>query len=456
MKRNSLSTLLLLVALTANAQTYRYTGPSGDEQIVDISVVGVSPPANYYQPIDATQKKQTWPEGLHLRLDSLLTDSMLESTQLALVVYDLTDDKPLYQYNERQMMRPASTMKLLTSITALDKLGSSHCYHTTLHLDGSISDNILTGDIYCVGSLDPMTDSNDMLALAQAIASKGVKRIQGRIITDKSMKDPEEEYGEGWCWDDDNPILSPLLVGRKDAFASELLKALRKAKIDVSATTHDGKLPQGDITVLCSIERPIADVMMDMMKKSDNLYAESMFYQLAAYERQRFTQEKTSEGKGNAQTQASEKQSPARANDAATIIGSLIDSIMPYPATYRIADGSGLSLYNYITADIEAQMLRYAYRNTNIFSTLISTLPIAGVDGTLKQRLTSGAPQGNVRAKTGTLTGIYSLAGYCTASNGHALCFAIINQGVMNGQQARTFQDKVCHIMCDKYVYLPR
>jgi len=55
---------------------------------------------------------------------------------------------------------------------------------------------------------------------------------------------------------------------------------------------------------------------------------------------------------------------------------------------------------------------------------------------------------GNVRAKTGTLAGIISLAGYCTASNGHRLCFAIINQGIMRGRNARNFQDKVCTILC--------
>lgn len=53
-----------------------------------------------------------------------------------------------------------------------------------------------------------------------------------------------------------------------------------------------------------------------------------------------------------------------------------------------------------------------------------------------------------MRAKTGTLTGVYSLAGYCTAANGHALCFAVLNQGVMHGSNARSFQDKVCSVLC--------
>jgi len=54
----------------------------------------------------------------------------------------------------------------------------------------------------------------------------------------------------------------------------------------------------------------------------------------------------------------------------------------------------------------------------------------------------------NVQAKTGTVTGISSLAGYCTAPNGHRICFAIINQGVRRSAEGRSFQDRVCQALC--------
>ena len=57
---------------------------------------------------------------------------------------------------------------------------------------------------------------------------------------------------------------------------------------------------------------------------------------------------------------------------------------------------------------------------------------------------------GNVHAKTGTLTGISSLAGYCTASNGHRLAFCIINQGIMRMADGRNLQDVLCRAMCEK------
>ncbi len=429
MKNLILSALLLLAATTAAAQTYRYMGPSGDEQTIDITVVGEAPSAEYYKFINDATLKRMWPGGLQMRLDSLLNDTLLQSTQLGLMVYDLTDDKCLYKYNERQMLRPASTMKLLTSITALHRLGCDYTYKTRLFLAGTISDGTLQGDIYCVGGLDPMFSRADMGTLADKIKAMGVKKIRGRIISDKTMRDPEEKYGEGWCWDDDNPTLSPLLVERKDNFAGMLTVALKKAKIDTKVTYATGELPQGDVTQLCSIERPVTEVLHDMMKESDNLYAESMFYQLAANDGKR----------------------PARAKDAAEQVSHLIDSIMPYAPTYRIADGSGLSLYNYVTAEIETMLLRHAYKNEKLYATLREALPIAGVDGTIKKRMTDSPAFANVRAKTGTLTGISSLAGYCTASNGHTLCFTIINQGVMRGRPARDFQDKACRLMCDPY-----
>ena len=66
------------------------------------------------------------------RIDSLMTDTLFETSQIGLMIWDLTDDTQLYSLNARQLMRPASTMKLLTAITALDKLGPGYRYTTSL------------------------------------------------------------------------------------------------------------------------------------------------------------------------------------------------------------------------------------------------------------------------------------------------------------------------------------
>ena len=187
----------------------------------------------------------------------------------------------------------------------------------------------------------------------------------------------------------------------------------------------EGLLPGGAIR-LCTRTHAIEQVLTKMMKESDNLYAEAMFYQLAAA--------------GGAH--------PAKASHARTAINRLIQKIGLTPSAYKVADGSGLSLYNYVSAELLTRLLRYAWRNKNIGDCLMPTLPIAGFDGTLKSRMKGDYTCGNVRAKTGTLTGISSLAGYCTAANGHELCFAIINQGVLRNNDGRTFQNQVCTALC--------
>ena len=138
----------------------------------------------------------------------------------------------------------------------------------------------------------------------------------------------------------------------------------------------------------------------------------------------------------------------ARASDASGAVKRLVSRLGLDPINYTIADGSGLSLYNYVTAEMVVKLLRHAYQNGPIFDHLYPTLPIAGVDGTLEKRMMRGKAYGNVHAKTGTVSGVSTLAGYCQAANGHTLCFAILNQGLVKSSDGRDFQDRVCEAIC--------
>lgn len=366
----------------------------------------------------------SWPQSVQVGIDRLLADEMFKTSQVAVMVYDLDADSAIYRFNERQLLRPASTMKILTAVAAIDRLGGSHRFKTELCYTGKIENATLTGNLYCVGGFDPRFNTDDMHAFIESLRKMGIDTIRGGLYADKSMKD-SALLGSGWCWDDNNPVLSPLIYGRRDVFMDKFVQELNDAGIVIEAFTATGNTPQEAITI-CSRFHTIDQILMRMMKESDNLYAEAMFYQMAA-------------ATGNKQ---------ATGKNAANVVNRLIDKLRLRSADYRIADGSGLSLYNYVSAELEIQMLRYAYRNANIYLHLYPSLPIAGVDGTLKSRMKNVFTLGNVRAKTGTLAGIISLAGYCTASNGHRLCFAIINQGIMRGRNARNFQDKVCTILC--------
>lgn len=380
----------------------------------------------FFLPLHASSQTDSTAWGVALRhgLDSLLGADMFRTSQVGIMVYDLTADSTLYARGERQMLRPASTMKLITAITAIDRLGGGYQFKTELCYTGRIADRTLTGDVYCVGGMDPKFGADDMNAFVESLHRMGVDTIRGRLLADTSMKEPTL-LGEGWCWDDDNPPLTPLPWGRKDKFMQRFEEALRGAGMVVEAFMATGQRPDTAYCV-CSRFHTIDQILMRMMKESDNLYAESTFYQIAASTGQR----------------------PATAADARRVIRRVIDRAGLHGDDYKIADGSGLSLYNYVTARLEVMMLRYAWRNQNVYLHLYPALPRAGIDGTLRSRMRGSFTAGNVRAKTGTLTGIYSLAGYCTAQNGHQLCFAILNQGVMHGRQAKAFQDSVCEMLC--------
>ena len=91
--------------------------------------------------------------------------------------------------------------------------------------------------------------------------------------------------------------------------------------------------------------------------------------------------------------------------------------------------------------------LKYAYSQTEVFQMLYKSLPVGGVDGTLKFRMKGTPAFRNVHAKTGSFTAINALAGYLKMKNGHEVAFAIMNQNVLSAAKARAFQDKVCEVI---------
>ncbi len=378
------------------------------------------------QTTDSSAVVLPWPQNVQARLDTLVQDPLLGYTQLGLMVYDLTADSVLYRHGEKQTLRPASTMKLLTAVSAIDLLGRDFQFSTSLRYEGTIENRVLAGNLYCVGGMDPLFDSADMNTFVQSIRALGVDTIRGGLVAVRSFKDADL-LGEGWCWDDDNPCLSPLLISRKDDFLMVLQSRLKEAGVVVESTSTTSHLPKETLT-LCSVKHSLEDVLVPMMKESDNLYAESVFYQIAA----------------------SSGSHPAKASRGRQMVKQVLSRAGVNNIMYRIADGSGLSLYNYVTPELMVKLLTYAYRHRYIYSQLLPTLPIAGQDGTLKKRMKDPVTNGRVNAKTGTVTGISSLAGYLTAANNHRLAFCIINQGILKTSEGRAFQDRVCTALCER------
>lgn len=355
---------------------------------------------------------------LRERMKELLDDELFVRSQVGIYVYDLTADELLFEYQSKQTMRPASTVKTLTAVTALYTLGGDYRYRTALYYDKS------TGRVSIRAGYDPLFGADDMQAFVQALLQQGVRRISEPIRVDLTLKDTER-MGWGWCWDDDTVPLTPLLYQNRDRFTEKLRQALAEVGIVWNGDVVLERLAK-NLSPICERTHTIDQILLPMMKKSNNSFAESLFYQLAA-----------SSGCAG----AGRKQAVAK-------VHALIEKLGLQPAHYQVADGSGLSLYNYLSPELLGRVLCFAYSNSAIYNHLLPSLPVAGEDGTLRKRMKGTPAAGNVRAKTGTVEGVSTLAGYCTTSRGHVLCFSIMNQGIRRNADAQAFQDRVCEALC--------
>jgi len=356
------------------------------------------------------------------RLSHLVEEPMAGRSQIGLYVYDLTAHRPLFGHNVRQTLRPASTMKVVTALAALTFLGEDYRFRTKLLADGEVTaDSVLRGTLSVVGGFDPLFGEEDMQAFMAALRREGIRRIEGDIVLDVSMKDTLP-LGNGWCWDDSrevSPLLTPLPYDKKDTFVQELKRHLLAEGILLTGSIGKGCASGREI---CVREHTLDEVFRPMMKKSNNFCAEAVFYSLAA-----------KSGKPGAGRE-----------EAARYINDLVKIVGLSPKNYTFADGSGLSQYNYVSPELLVSLLRYAYRHKDLYRHLQPALPVAGEDGTMRRRLCGTGARGRVFAKTGTVTGVSTLCGYLQAYNGHLLCFAIMNQGIRKSAQGRAFQDRVC------------
>ena len=402
-------------------------------------------------PAPLTTNEGTEERTLAQRLDSLLQteDSLLAVSQLGLHIVNLTTGEVVYAIGAQQRMRPASSEKVVTAIAALDQLGPNYQFSTQLLTSAPISGTTLQGDLYVKGAMDPLLSVADVRALAAQLKATGIRTVTGHLVADASLKD-NDEYGWGWCWDDDNPKLTPLLIGGKPGLAAALRTALKNAGITIQKGIISGIAP-ANARELTAFRRPLTAVLQPMLKESDNLCAEAVFYQLMPTPL------------SSRQTNTAAKKHDSR-NKIAPVINNVISkslnlsgSALPSlpgeaeGTSSMIADGSGLSLYNYQTPETFTRLLTYAlHQRDSIFSPLLEALPIAGMDGTLKKRMIDTPAAANVRAKTGSVSAVSTLVGYTTQrSTGHLIAFAIMNQGVTRMAEGRDFQDRVCILLSE-------
>lgn len=447
--------------------------------------------------------QNTAAKGLSSRLDTLIKYQLPVGSNVGISIYDLTDGKSLYTYQADKLSRPASTMKLLTTITALSHPDADDPFKTEVWYQGVIEQDTLKGDLYVVGGYDPEFDDEALDSLVNAVSCFPFSVISGHVYGDVSMKD-SIYWGSGWAWDDTpasyQPYLSPLMLNKglvtvtaspgerghlasldcvpassyytvtnetksrtpaagrfgvsrdwlqngnnivvkgnvggkrtgmvniyssRDFFMHTFLERLQAKGIQCPVNYAFNELQKDSLSVqIALLETAIQDVINQIMKESDNLNAEALLCRLGA--------------------QATGKKHISD-EDGLSVIRKQIKALGEDPDYYKLADGCGLSNYNYISPNLLIAFLKFAYSRTDVFQKLYKALPIGGVDGTLKYRMKRGTPSyKNVHAKTGSFTAINCLAGYLRTTNGHEIAFAIMNQNVLSGAKARAFQDAVC------------
>ncbi len=142
---------------------------------------------------------------------------------------------------------------------------------------------------------------------------------------------------------------------------------------------------------------------------------------------------------------------PSSAEKGLKVIDSLIARSGLDYRDYKVVDGSGVSHYNLVSTELIVELLKYIYRkspkNYNLF---LNSLPIAGVDGTLENRMRRTEAFNNVRAKTGTLSGVSTLSGYLKSANDHNIAFSIFTQNFIGSSRVvRRYQDRICEFLSE-------
>ena len=359
-------------------------------------------------------------------LDPALTGALVVDTQTGLVVFSR---------NARRSLVPASTEKLTVALGALTVLGPEFRARTLLLGRGKQQGTRWKGHLVLKGFGDPSLHRDDLQSLARQLANSGIKTVSGSVIGDESYFDTSRT-APGWrasfykLW---SPPLSALTVDRavshgivvdKPALAAaRALKAeLKNAGVNVRRRAKTGTVNQSRATELGFVESPtVAELVTFMNRESDNFTAETLLKLIGAQVR----------GQGTSLA------------GAKVVKRVLRDAGVPI-AGVRIADGSGLSSLDRLTPRSVVSLIGAARENRSLWPHFRGSLAIAGLTGTLKDRLRTKPSRGAVRAKTGTTNLSSALSGIV---RDRYIFSVIMNGTAVPYWRARPAQDRFATIL---------
>lgn len=450
--------------------------------------------------LPVVQSRSRFPQLKH-KIDQLIEAELHPHTIAAIKIVSLVTGETVYETNADLLLVPASNQKLVTAAAALSLLGPGHRLETSVALDQK------QDAIYLKGCGDALLNQRELALLAQEAATKLPHKGPYRLSADTSCFD-DVYWGAGWMWDDepdpDSMYLSALSLNRNtvsfrvdpgEAESSPLLVSAdpsskyvtvlnqattgkaggacavsvrRRAGDRENVVTVAGSLAPGcapvvkrltvwkpellaltvfgeqlsqlgvsvsslnvaptppDALPLAMMCRPVSEVVTVMLKQSDNLSAESLVKYL-----------------GHVATGREGTAASGLARVAAYLKSKGIAA-----ERLVLADGSGLSRYNLLTAESLVRLLVEAYRDPLVSAPFVDGLPIAGKDGTLARRMKGTAAEGTVLAKTGTMTGVSALSGYAVTAEGEKLAFSMLMQNFAGSSaRIRGVQDCIAEVL---------
>jgi D-alanyl-D-alanine carboxypeptidase/D-alanyl-D-alanine-endopeptidase (penicillin-binding protein 4) len=367
-----------------------------------------------------------------------------------LAVRNIVTGKLICSLNPKKKRSLASNMKIFTTVTALGRLGPSFRMQTRVFVSGRVNDRgVLKGDLYLRGGGDPSLGTTSFLRafsggagsqinrLARMVRKAGIKRVTGRVYGDATVFDRLRGVADSGY--STSPWIGPLSglsinAGyRNESFASfssnparlaakTLALRLRANGVRIRTAVALRKVPGSSNRPVARLRSPRMAWMAGVTNlNSNNFFAEMLLKYLGAAFR----------GQGTTAAGASVAQRYANRS---------------FGARVHPVDGSGLTISNRSSAFDLVKLLSQA-RTRSFGKAFYESLPVAGRSGTLADRMRGSAAEGRCRAKTGTLTGVSALSGYCFSRSGRRYAFSILMNGVYSTDSARAAQDRIAAII---------
>ena len=423
-------------------------------------------------------------QRLQTDLSAIFETPQFERSFWSVLVAPAGPGADLYSLNAAKLMMPGSVMKMLTAAAAAELLGWEHQFETKIAAVAPVDQGALRGDLIVIGGGDPsISERSDtpgtLRTLARQVREAGITRVEGGIIGHDDLFD-DNGFGDGWTLDnlpygyaaavsalEYNEGSVDLVIRAGDAAGDPVVIEVRPEggglqidnKLATVAESGTGmltlkRLPgsprvivQGQIPAkapsfvrTASVDNPTAFFVSafraalvaegiqingdavdidDFLSKPDLAGARAVVAHKSATLRQMVASMMRVSQNQYAETLLKAIGGRDKARNVLRGWGLDNDS-------YVLADGSGLSRYNYVTSDALVRLLRHMRADPRHAAPFTGILPVTGRDGALSKRLAGTAADGKVRAKTGTVDNVRAIAGYVETAGGETLVFSII------------------------------